>query len=122
MREIETFPERESGAPRVVSSGTGGDEWRVGLCQDPRMTENVGDPRASIRIYCTCRANSGKSESIRITNEKGYLSQEEVDRVVRKAEEFASEDATQTNTDRIARDDSIEMVNKSRSYTEEHGS
>ncbi|THH28183.1 hypothetical protein EUX98_g6003 [Antrodiella citrinella] len=38
---------------------------------------------------------TGKSESITITNEKGRLSQEEIDRMVREAEEFASEDETQ---------------------------
>ena len=35
---------------------------------------------------------TGKSESITITNEKGRLSQEEIDRMVREAEEFAAED------------------------------
>ncbi|CAE7230546.1 unnamed protein product [Rhizoctonia solani] len=38
---------------------------------------------------------TGKSESITITNEKGRLSQEEIDRMVREAEEFASEDEAQ---------------------------
>lgn len=35
---------------------------------------------------------SGKSESITITNEKGRLSPEEIERMVREAEEFAAED------------------------------
>jgi heat shock protein 5 len=35
---------------------------------------------------------SGKSEKITITNEKGRLSQEEIDRMVQEAEEFAEED------------------------------
>ncbi|KAH7909317.1 luminal binding protein, partial [Hygrophoropsis aurantiaca] len=35
---------------------------------------------------------TGKSESITITNEKGRLSQDDIDRMVREAEEFASED------------------------------
>lgn len=35
---------------------------------------------------------SGKSESITITNEKGRLSKDEIDRMIREAEEFASED------------------------------
>ncbi|KVH91786.1 Heat shock protein 70, conserved site-containing protein [Cynara cardunculus var. scolymus] len=35
---------------------------------------------------------SGKSEKITITNEKGRLSQEEIERMVREAEEFAEED------------------------------
>lgn len=34
-------------------------------------------------------------ESITITNEKGRLSQDEIDRMVREAEEFASEDEAQ---------------------------
>jgi endoplasmic reticulum chaperone BiP len=38
---------------------------------------------------------SGKSESITITNEKGRLSQEEIDRMVAEAEEFAAEDEAQ---------------------------
>ncbi|KAI0221475.1 ATPase with role in protein import into the ER [Massospora cicadina] len=35
---------------------------------------------------------TGKSESITITNDKGRLSQEDIDRMVREAEEFAEED------------------------------
>jgi hypothetical protein len=38
---------------------------------------------------------SGKSESITITNEKGRLSQEEIDRMVAEAEQFAAEDEVQ---------------------------
>lgn len=38
---------------------------------------------------------SGKSESITITNEKGRLSQGEIDRMVADAEKFASEDEAQ---------------------------
>ncbi|CAE6449547.1 unnamed protein product [Rhizoctonia solani] len=37
----------------------------------------------------------GKSESITVTNEKGRLSPEEIERMVREAEEFASEDEAQ---------------------------
>ena len=40
-------------------------------------------------------SSSGKSESITITNEKGRLSQEEIDRMVAEAEKFASEDEAQ---------------------------
>lgn len=35
---------------------------------------------------------TGKAEKITITNEKGRLSQEEIERMVREAEEFAEED------------------------------
>lgn len=35
---------------------------------------------------------TGKSEKITITNDKGRLSQEEIDRMLREAEEFAEED------------------------------
>lgn len=35
---------------------------------------------------------TGKSEKITITNDKGRLSQEEIERMVREAEEFAEED------------------------------
>jgi endoplasmic reticulum chaperone BiP len=35
--------------------------------------------------------HSGKSESITITNEKGRLSQEEIDRMVAEAEKFAED-------------------------------
>ncbi|KAI0632848.1 heat shock protein 70 [Trametes polyzona] len=38
---------------------------------------------------------SGKSESITITNEKGRLSPEEIERMVKEAEEFAAEDEAQ---------------------------
>jgi heat shock protein 5 len=40
-------------------------------------------------------ARSGKSESITINNEKGRLSQDDIERMVREAEEFASEDEAQ---------------------------
>jgi len=40
----------------------------------------------------TDRAFRGKSESITITNEKGRLSKEDIERMVREAEDFASED------------------------------
>ena len=36
--------------------------------------------------------NAGKSEKITITNDKGRLSQEEIDRMVSEAEEFADAD------------------------------
>ena len=39
--------------------------------------------------------HSGKSESITITNEKGRLSPEEIERMVKEAEEFAAEDEAQ---------------------------
>ncbi|EGO02855.1 hypothetical protein SERLA73DRAFT_176280 [Serpula lacrymans var. lacrymans S7.3] len=42
---------------------------------------------------------TGKSESITITNEKGRLSKEDIERMVREAEEFASED--EANRQRI---------------------
>lgn len=35
---------------------------------------------------------SGKTEKIQITNDKGRLTQDEIDRMVREAEEFAEED------------------------------
>lgn len=35
---------------------------------------------------------SGKSESVTITNEKGRLSREEIERMVKEAEDFAAED------------------------------
>jgi len=38
---------------------------------------------------------TGKSESITITNEKGRLSKEDIERMVQEAEEFASEDEAQ---------------------------
>lgn len=43
----------------------------------------------------TIRIHSGKSESITITNEKGRLSPEEIERMVKEAEEFAAEDEAQ---------------------------
>ena len=38
------------------------------------------------------RSYSGKSESITIKNEKGRLSEEEIQRMVKEAEDFAAED------------------------------
>ena len=42
--------------------------------------------------FCLC---SGKSESVTIKNEKGRLSPEEIERMVKEAEEFAAEDEAQ---------------------------
>ena len=41
------------------------------------------------------RLSSGKSESITITNKKGRLSKEDIERMVQEAGEFASEDEAQ---------------------------
>jgi heat shock protein 5 len=46
-------------------------------------------------VELTSSCFSGKSESITITNEKGRLSQDEIDRMVREAEQFAAEDEAQ---------------------------
>ena len=51
---------------------------------------------------------TGKSESITITNEKGRLTQEEIDRMVAEAEEFAAEDEAQKKR--------IEALNSLSSY------
>ena len=51
---------------------------------------------------------TGKSESITITNEKGRLTQEEIDRMVSEAEEFAAEDEAQKKR--------IEALNSLSSY------
>ncbi|KAF9784700.1 heat shock protein 70 family [Thelephora terrestris] len=51
---------------------------------------------------------TGKSESITITNEKGRLTQEEIDRMVAEAEQFASEDEAQKKR--------IEALNSLSSY------
>lgn len=49
---------------------------------------------------------TGKSESITITNDKGRLSQEEIERMVREAEEFAEED--KANAERITARNGLE--------------
>lgn len=41
---------------------------------------------------CSIVIQSGKSESITITNEKGRLSKDDIDRMIREAEDFAAED------------------------------
>ncbi|SAM01991.1 hypothetical protein [Absidia glauca] len=49
------------------------------------------DANGILKVSAADKA-SGKSESITITNDKGRLSQEDIDRMVREAEEFADED------------------------------
>jgi heat shock protein 5 len=51
---------------------------------------------------------TGKSESITITNERGRLTQEEIDRMVAEAEQFAAEDEAQRKR--------IEALNSLSSY------
>ncbi|KAI8880772.1 heat shock 70 kDa protein [Backusella circina FSU 941] len=49
------------------------------------------DANGILKVSASDKA-SGKSESITITNDKGRLSQEDIDRMVKEAEEFADED------------------------------
>ena len=49
---------------------------------------------------------TGKQESITITNDKGRLSQEEIDRMVQEAEKFAEED--KVTAERIASRNGLE--------------
>ncbi|EJS43117.1 kar2p [Saccharomyces arboricola H-6] len=51
------------------------------------------DANGILKVSATDKG-TGKSESITITNDKGRLSQEEIDRMVEEAEKFASEDAS----------------------------
>ncbi|QLQ81045.1 hypothetical protein HG537_0E04000 [Torulaspora globosa] len=50
------------------------------------------DANGILKVSATDKG-TGKSESITITNDKGRLSQDEIDRMVEEAEKFASEDA-----------------------------
>lgn len=50
------------------------------------------DANGIMRVSASDKA-SGRSESITITNEKGRLSQEEIDRMIKEAEMYAEEDA-----------------------------
>ncbi|RWW31253.1 hypothetical protein GW17_00004124, partial [Ensete ventricosum] len=65
-----------------ILSGEGGEETKVTFEVDANGILNV---KAEDK-------GTGKSEKITITNEKGRLSQEEIERMVREAEEFAEED------------------------------
>jgi len=49
------------------------------------------DANGILKVSAADKA-SGKSETITITNDKGRLSQEDIDRMVKEAEEFAEED------------------------------
>lgn len=64
--------------------------------------------------------STGKSEKIRITNEKGRLSKEEIERMVKEAEKYADEDAKQR--DRIQGRNELEgYVFNVKQAAEEHG-
>ncbi|CAB5381032.1 unnamed protein product [Rhizophagus irregularis] len=52
------------------------------------------DPDSIIKVYAKDKG-TGKIESITITNYKGRLSQEEIDRMVEEAEQYAEEDNIQ---------------------------
>ncbi|XP_074281622.1 luminal-binding protein-like [Silene latifolia] len=67
-----------------------------GIAPAPRGTPQIEvtfevDANGILNVKAEDKA-SGKSEKITITNDKGRLSQEEIDRMVREAEEFADED------------------------------
>ncbi|KAI3980437.1 hypothetical protein MKX01_038609 [Papaver californicum] len=67
-----------------------------GLAPAPRGTPQIEvtfevDANGILNVKAEDKA-SGKAEKITITNEKGRLSQEEIDRMVKEAEDFAEED------------------------------
>ncbi|KAG9146941.1 hypothetical protein Leryth_005214 [Lithospermum erythrorhizon] len=68
----------------------------TGIPPAPRGTPQIEvtfevDANGILNVKAEDKA-SGKSEKITITNDKGRLSQDEIDRMVREAEEFAEED------------------------------
>ncbi|XP_021774970.1 luminal-binding protein [Chenopodium quinoa] len=68
----------------------------TGIAPAPRGTPQIEvtfevDANGILNVKAEDKA-SGKSEKITITNDKGRLSQEEIERMVREAEEFAEED------------------------------
>ncbi|KAH9617337.1 hypothetical protein KSS87_001628 [Heliosperma pusillum] len=68
----------------------------TGITPAPRGTPQIEvtfevDANGILNVKAEDKA-SGKSEKITITNDKGRLSQEEIDRMVHEAEEFADED------------------------------
>ena len=68
-----------------------------GIPPAPRGTPQIEvsfelDANGILVVSAEDKAN-GKKEEITITNDKGRLSQEEIDRMVKEAEEFADEDA-----------------------------
>ncbi|KAK6117685.1 hypothetical protein DH2020_048537 [Rehmannia glutinosa] len=71
-----------------ILSGEGGDETK-GTPQI-EVTFEV-DANGILNVKAEDKA-SGRSEKITITNDKGRLSQEEIERMVKEAEEFAEED------------------------------
>ncbi|KAI3907008.1 hypothetical protein MKW92_033113, partial [Papaver armeniacum] len=67
-----------------------------GLAPAPRGTPQIEvtfevDANGILNVKAEDKA-SGRAEKITITNEKGRLSQEEIDRMVKEAEDFAEED------------------------------
>ncbi|KAL9237438.1 hypothetical protein vseg_011985 [Gypsophila vaccaria] len=68
----------------------------TGIAPAPRGTPQIEvtfevDANGILNVKAEDKA-SGKSEKITITNDKGRLSQEEIERMVKEAEEFAEED------------------------------
>jgi len=68
----------------------------TGIAPAPRGVPQVEvtfeiDANGILKVSAADKA-SGKSETITITNDKGRLSEEEIERMVREAEEFAEED------------------------------
>ena len=55
-----------------------------------------------------CDKSTGRSEKITISNEKGRLSKEEIDRMLKDAEKFAGEDAKQR--ERVAAKNQLEQL------------
>ena len=58
------------------------------MSQDAKLTPT----RAGIMKVSAADKGTGRSESVTITNDKGRLTPEDIERMVKEAEQFAEED------------------------------
>merc|ERR1712086_42176 len=98
------------GQPGVLIKGYGGERSRTkdnnllgkfelgGIPPAPRGTPQVEvtfdvDANGVLNVTAEDKSASGKKSNITITNDKGRLSKDDIERMVREAEQFADEDA-----------------------------
>lgn len=107
--ELSGIPPAPRGVPQIeVTFEVNADGIMKVAAADKGTCVDLFFPGFALLLTFVSHPYSGKSESITITNEKGRLSKDDIERMIKEAEEFASEDEAQRRR--------IEALNSLSSY------